>query len=118
MVHDAGEVGHDLAAVRVVGAHAAEPEAVLLRAVEDGQRGAGDEFVALGGGQAEGVAGPFQREEELGAVGVLPRAGVGGAAAQADDDGQVLDADRALVLAGAAGGALEGGLEREVVRGG
>ena len=79
-----------------------------------GRAARGDELVALGGGQAEGVAGFFQREEELGAVGVLPRAGVGGAAAQADDDGQVLDADRALEFAGAAGGALEGGFQREV----
>jgi hypothetical protein len=37
VVHDAGEVGDDLAAVGVVGAHAAEPEAVLLGAVEDGE---------------------------------------------------------------------------------
>ena len=114
MVHDAGEVGDDLAAVGIVGAHAAEPEAVLLCPVEDGERGAGDELVALGGGQAEGVAGFLQREEELGAVGVFPRAGVGGAAAQADDDGQVLDADRALELAGAAGGAFVGGFQEKV----
>ena len=94
--HDAGEVGDDLAAVRVVGAHAAEPEAVFLGAVEDGELGAGDELVAFGGGQAESVAGFLQCEEELGAVGVLPCAGVGGAATQADDDGQVLDAHRTL----------------------
>ena len=37
VVHDAGEVGDDLAAVGIVAAHAAEPEAVLLRAVEDGE---------------------------------------------------------------------------------
>jgi hypothetical protein len=37
VVHDAGEVGDDLAAFGVVAAHAAEPEAILLRAVEDGQ---------------------------------------------------------------------------------
>ena len=40
VVHDAGEVGDDLAAVGVVAAHAAEPEAVLLGAVEDGEGGA------------------------------------------------------------------------------
>ena len=60
----------------------------------------------------------FEREEKLGAVGVFPRAGVYRAAAQADDDGQMLDADRALELAGAAGGALEGGFHGEVVCGG
>ena len=40
---------------------------------------------------------------------VFPCAGVYGAAAQTNDDGQMLDADRALVLACAAGGALEVG---------
>jgi hypothetical protein len=74
-----------------------------------------DELVALGGAHAEGVAAAFQGEEELGAVVVFPRAGVGGAAAQADDDGHVLDADRALELACAAGGALEDGFLRVVL---
>ena len=117
VLHDAGEVGDDLAALGVVAAHAAEPEAVLLRAVEDGEGLFLDEFVALHGAEAEGVAVLFEGEEELGAVVVLPGAGVGRAAAQADDDGHVLDADRALVLAGAAGGALEGGFHAEVGRG-
>ncbi len=111
--HDAGEVGDDLAAVGIVGAHAAEPKAVLLGAIEDGQVGSGNEFVALGCGQAEGVAGFFECQEELGAVGIFPRAGVCGSAAQADDNGQVLDADRTLVLACAAGGALVGGLHAQ-----
>ena len=35
VVHHAGEVGNDLAAFRIVSAHAAEPEAILLCAVED-----------------------------------------------------------------------------------
>ena len=48
--------------------------------------------------------------KSLAAVVVLPGAGVDRAAAQADEDGQVLDAHRALELAGAAGGALEGHL--------
>ncbi len=47
--------------------------------------------------------------KSLDAVVVFPCAGVDRAAAQADEDGQVLDADRALELAGAAGGALEDG---------
>ncbi len=58
---------------------------------------------------AERVAAALQREEELGAIVVFPCAGVDRAAAQADQDGQMLDADRALELAGAAGGALEDG---------
>ena len=41
---------------------------------------------------------------------VFPRAGVHRAATQANDDGQMLDADGALVFAGAAGGALEVGV--------
>ena len=68
MLHDAGEVGDDLAALGIVAAHAAEPEAVLLRAVEDGEGLLLDKFVALGGGEAEGVAVFFEGEEELGAV--------------------------------------------------
>ena len=40
---------------------------------------------------------------------VFPSAGVHRAAAEADDDGEVFDTDRALVLACAAGGALEVG---------
>ncbi len=74
-----------------------------------------DELVALGGAEAQRVAAAFQGEEELGAVVVFPCAGVDRAAAQADEDGQVLDADRALELAGAAGGALEDGFLRVVL---
>ena len=61
------------------------------------------------GADAERVGVAFEGDEELGAVLVFPLAGVDGAAAQADDDGHVFDADRALELAGSAGGALEGG---------
>ena len=69
-----------------------------------------DELVAFGGAEAEGVGAAFESEEEFRAVVVFPCAGVDRAAAQADEDGQVLDADRALELACAAGGALEDGL--------
>ena len=54
-----------------------------------------------------GIRPAFQSQKKLAAVFVLPCAGVDRAAAQADDDGQVLDAHRALELAGAAGGALK-----------
>ena len=37
VVHDAGEVGDDFAAFGIVAAHAAEPEAIFLSAVEDGE---------------------------------------------------------------------------------
>jgi len=53
------------------------------------------------------AAGKLQVEEELGAVLVLPLARVHRAAAQSHDERQMLDADRTLELAPAAGGALE-----------
>jgi hypothetical protein len=59
------------------------------------------------GREAERVAVALQIEEQLGAEIVFPLAGVDRAAAQPHDHGQVLDADRTLKLAGAAGGALE-----------
>ncbi len=114
VVHDAGEVGDDLAALGVVGAHAAQPQAVFLRAVEEGELLPLDELVAFGGAEAECVGAALEGEEEFGAVVVFPCAGVDRAAAQADEDGEVLDADRALELARAAGGALEDGLLRVV----
>ena len=100
---------------RIVRAHAAEPQAVLLRAVEDGQRILLDKFVALRRAHAQRVAAAFERQKELGSVIVLPCAGVDRAAPQADDDGHVLDAHRALELARAAGGALERCLLRVVL---
>ena len=118
VLHDAGKVGYDLAALGVKAAHAAQPEAVLLRAVEDGEALLGNEFIALHGAEPEGVALAFEGEEELGAIGVFPGSGVDGSAAETDDDGEMLDADRALELAGAAGGALEGSLHGEEVCGG
>ena len=75
---------------------------------------AGNELIALGRRQAEGVPGFFERQKELGAVGIFPGAGVRGASAQADDDGHMLDADRALEFAGAAGGAFVGRFQRQV----
>ena len=87
MPHHAREGGDDLAALRIVGAHAAEPQAIFLGAVEDRQLFLGDELVALGRAEAERVAVAFEREKQLGAVAVLPLAGVHRAAAQADDDG-------------------------------
>ena len=54
-------------------------------------------------------------EEKLGAVVVLPLAGVDRPAAQADDDGQMFDTDGALELAGSAGGALERGFLGDVL---
>ena len=61
--HDAGEIGDDFAAFGIVSAHAAQPEAVFLGAVEDRKLLLVDEFLALGGGEAQGVAVAFQIEE-------------------------------------------------------
>ena len=47
VIHDAGEVGDDLAALGVVAAHAAQPQTIFLRPVEDGQACLLDELVAL-----------------------------------------------------------------------
>ena len=105
--HHARKRSDDLAALRIVGAHAAEPQAVFLSAVEDRELLLLNEFVALGRAEAERVAVAFERQKKLGAVLVLPLAGVHRAAAQADDDGHVLDADGALEFAGSAGGALK-----------
>ena len=55
VIHHAGEVGDDLAALGIVSAHAAEPQAVFLGAVEDGELLLLDKFVALGGAHAECV---------------------------------------------------------------
>jgi len=63
-----------------------------------------------------GFAVALQVEEQLGAVIVFPLAGVYRATAQADDNGHVLDSHRALLLAGAAGGALESRLLGNVCR--
>ena len=109
VAHDAGEVGDDLAAFGIVAAHATEPETVLLGSVEDGQRLLLDKAIALGGAEAEGVAAALKGEEEARAVWIFPRAGVDGSSAEADEDGDVFDADRALELASATGGALENG---------
>ena len=65
MLHDAGEVGDDLATLGVVSSHAAEPEAILLGPVEDGEGLLLDEFVALHRAQAERVALFFQRQKQL-----------------------------------------------------
>ena len=115
VAHDAGEVGDDLAALWIVAAHAAEPEAVFLGSVEDGQGLLLDEAIALSGAEAKSIRAALQIEEELAAVVVFPCAGVDGAPAEADEDGQVLDADGALELAGPTGGALEDGFLRVVL---
>ena len=109
VAHDLDEAADDLAAFGVVAAHAAEPEAVFLGAVEDGQLLFLNKLIAFKSAQAERVGVAFEGVEELAAVLVVPLAGVGGAAPEADDDGDVFDADRALELTSSAGGALKGG---------
>lgn len=97
----------DFAALGVVATHATHPEGVFLGAVEEGEFEFFDELVAFGGGEAHGIAIAFEIEEEFAAMCVFPGSGIDCAAAEADEDGQVFNADGALVFAGAAGGALE-----------
>jgi hypothetical protein len=85
-----------------------------LRTVENGELFAFDEFVSLSGRKSERIAIAFQREKKFGAFRVFPLARVYRSAAKSDDDGQVLDADGALVFAGAAGGALKWSYFRDV----
>ena len=63
MIHHAREGSDDLAAARIVRAHAAEPQAIFLRAVEDRKLLLLDEFVAFRGAEAERVAVAFQRQK-------------------------------------------------------
>src|SRR5665213_2515225 len=107
MLHDSREVGDDLASLGIVASHASQPQAILLRPVEDGEGLLLDKFIALHRAQAKGVAVLFESEKELRPVRVFPRASVGRAAPQANDYGQMLNADWALILAAPAGGALE-----------
>src|SRR5262249_5601235 len=76
MLHHPSERRDDLAPSRIVSAHASQPQEVLLRAVERREVLLRDEFVALAGAETERVAVLLQRKEQLGAVIVLPLAGV------------------------------------------
>src|SRR5579872_3773647 len=115
MPHHAREGRHDLPALWIVSAHAAEPQAVLLGPVESRELLACDELLPLGRAHAQRVAVALQREKQLGSVFVFPLAGVHCAAPKPDDQRHMLDAHRTLMLAGAAGGALKRGLLREVL---
>src|SRR6185437_2579650 len=103
MTHDGCKRANNFSAARIVRAHAPEPEAVFLAPIENWEFLFGYELVALGLREAHGVAVPLQIQEKLGAVVVLPCSGVDRAAAQANDHGQMLNPDRALVFASAAG---------------
>ena len=90
---------HDLAALRIVRSHAAEPEAIFLRAVENRQLVFLDEFLPLARGKAQRVAVALHGQEHLRAVIVFPLASIHRAAAQPDNHRQMLDAHRTLKLA-------------------
>src|SRR4051794_26763791 len=98
MLHQAGESDHDLAAMRVVCAHATEPQAVLLRAVEHGEFLFRNESVALAPREAHGVAVSLEVQEQFGSIVVFPRACVDSTAPKPDDKRKMLDADRTLIL--------------------
>src|ERR1700722_16912951 len=91
----------------VVCPHAAQPQAILLCAVVDGQFVFLDELHALARREAQRIPSPFQGVEELAAVIVFPRSGVDRTAPQADHYREVLNSYRALILAAAASSALK-----------
>src|SRR5437660_12546440 len=97
----------DLTALRIVRAHAPQPEAIFLRAVINGQLVPLQEFLPIAGGEAHRIPITFEVEEKFGPVVVLPLACVHGPAPQADDDWHMLNPYWALLLTGAASGALE-----------
>src|SRR5262249_10163483 len=99
MLHHTREARDDLAALRIVGTHATQPQTVFLRAIEDRKLLLLDELVALRCTETERVAVALQRQEQLGAVVVVPLTGVHRAAPQPDDHRQVLYTHRALILA-------------------
>src|SRR3954453_15336658 len=107
MLHYGCERHDDFTAARIVRSHAAKPEAVLLRAVENRKLLLGDKLVALGLREAHCIAIALEIEEELCTVIVFPRTRIHSAAAQPDNHREVLDAYRALILTGTTGGALK-----------
>ncbi len=114
VAHHPHQRQHDLASAGIVCAHAAEPQAILLRSIEEGQRILLNKLVTLGCAHAQRIAAALQGQEELRSVIVLPRARVHRAAPQPHDDRHVLNAHRALELARPARRALKGRLLRVV----
>src|SRR5665213_2454844 len=102
ILHHPRKIAHNLAALRIVTAHASQPQAILLRPVEDGQLLSLNKFIALAWAYPQRIAAAFQGKEEFRAVIVLPCAGIYRASPQTNDDRQVLDTHRALKLASAA----------------
>src|SRR5262245_19360325 len=98
----------DLTSLWIVSAHAAQPQAILLRAVVDRKLALLQESLPLARGEAHRIAVALQIEEQLSAILVLPFARVHGAAPQSDDDRKMLDPDRTLVFARPTSCALEG----------
>ena len=74
MAQNFHERQNGFAAGGIVGAHAAEPQAILLRAVVEREPFFSMNFWRSLGGHAERVAVALHGEEELGAVGVFPGA--------------------------------------------
>jgi len=63
MTHYAGKIDHNFTSFRVVSAHAAQPQAVFLGAVEDRKLLSVDKFLTLRSRKAQGVAVAFQVQE-------------------------------------------------------
>src|SRR5262245_55742619 len=107
MRHYLREGCNNFAALRIITAHAAEPQTILLSAVENRKLLFLDKFVAFGSTEAERVAIAFQREKQFRSIVVFPLARIHGATPQSDDDGQMFDPNGALKFARPAGRTLK-----------
>src|SRR5579872_7549795 len=101
--------------MRIISAHAAQPQAVFLAAVENGQLVFLDEFLPFARRKTQGVAIALQRQKEFRAVLVLPFAGIDGAAPQPNDLREMLDSYRTGIFAASTRGALKGRFRRNVL---
>ena len=98
---------HRLAPRRIVGPHAAQPQAIFLRSVVNRNCVLFDKLLPLARSHAQRIPVPLHRQEQLCPVGILPRPRIHGAPPQPDDRRQMLNPHRTLEFARAARGALE-----------
>src|SRR5215471_9828471 len=101
--------------MRVICAHATQPQAVRLRSVVNRQLMPFNEFLTLARGETQRVTVSLQGQKQLGSVFVLPFASINGATAQAHDDRQVLNSHGTRILASATRCALKYRFGRDVL---
>src|SRR5208282_1588050 len=97
----------NLPSVRIKRSQASHPQAVFLGSVEVRQAVLLDELFPIRRRKSKRVPLALERDEHFAAMTVVPLAGIYRAAPQTHDQRQVLDAHRALELAGPARSALE-----------